>query len=253
MAVGRGEKVGEGSRSVPDERPTNASGLPVQELRQYYGVEGHEHGRTTEAVSEALREAIMDGVLAPSAWLREDELAAVFQVSRTPVREALRRLSDEGLAVKTAHHGTVVAPLSLEDILALYVVREDLEGLAARLAAGRRTPQLIARLEEVHEQMTASAEQGEIALMARQNLDFHRVLREAAGNPYLERFLTQVEHAVRRVPSTFTQAGRPDTVLAEHAAVIEALAAGDQEGAERAARQHMRRAREVRLRFLLGS
>jgi len=184
--------------------------------------------------------------------LREDELAAVFQVSRTPVREALRRLSDEGLAVKTAHHGTVVAPLTLEDILAIYVVREDLEGLAARLAAGRRRPGVVAALREIHGDMVVTATSGDVARMSRQNLAFHRVLREAAGNPYLERFLTQVEHAVRRVPSTFTHPGRPQSVLEEHAVLIDALARDDADGAEQAARTHMRSARAVRLAFLLG-
>lgn len=227
--------------------------LPLEKLREYYSVGSHARGRTTEAVSDALREAILDGLLPPSAWLREDELAAAFDVSRTPVREALRRLSDEGLAVKTAHHGTVVAPLSLEDILALYVVREDLEGLAARLAASRRPAGLLLGLREIHAEMAGTAERGEVGEMARQNLAFHRLLREAAGNPYLERFLTQVEHAVRRVPSTFTHPGRPESVLVEHAALLDALESGDAEAAERVARHHMRRAREVRLRSLLGA
>lgn len=206
-------------------------------------------------MTDALREAILDGALAPSTWLREDELAETFGVSRTPVREALRRLSDEGLAVKTAHHGTVVAPLSLEDILALYVVRENLEGLAARLAATRRPPGLVGRLEAIHARMceTAGTRNSETVLV-RQNLEFHRVLREAAGNPYLERFLAQVEHAVRRLPgSTYAQPGRTEETLAEHAAIIASVATGDAVAAERSAKNHMLRAREIRLSVMLGT
>jgi DNA-binding GntR family transcriptional regulator len=226
--------------------------LPAEVLRRSFAG-AHPRGRTTEAVTDALREAILDGSLHPSTWLREDELAAAFQVSRTPVREALRRLADEGLAVKTVHSGTVVAPLSLDDVLALYVVRVDLEGLAARLAATRRPADLLERLEQVHAEMQRSVADGEVDRLAAQNLAFHRLLREAADNPYLERFLTQVEHAVRRVPSTFTIAGRAEQVLHEHDAVLSAIRDGDGEAAERAAKEHMRQAREVRLRSVLGS
>lgn len=233
-------------------RSADAAGAPPSTIAEYF-VGTPSRGHTTEAVTDALREAILDGVLPPSAWLREDELASTFNVSRTPVREALRRLSDEGLAVKTAHHGTVVAPMSLEDILALYVVRADLEGLATRLATARFPSGMVERLDAVHGQMRTLARGADPSGLAQLNLDFHRVIREAAGNPYLERFLTQVEHAVRRVPTTFSQPGRPAAVLEEHEAIIRAVRARDGETAERVAKEHMHRAREVRLSILLGS
>jgi len=75
----------------------------------------------------------------------------------------------------------------------------------------------------------------------------------AVRHRLLERFLTQVEHAVRRVPSTFTHPGRPQSVLAEHASLLAALESGDAEAAEVAARHHMQRARAVRLDSLLGT
>ena len=222
-------------------------------LRRYLPP-GTARGRTTDAVTDAMREAILDGVLAPSTWLREDHLSDAFEVSRTPVREALRRLADEGLAVKTAHHGTVVAPLSLEDVLALYVVRENLEGLAARLAAVRCPAGLVESLDHVGAQMAESAAAGDIPQLAQQNLRWHRAVREAAGNPYLTRFLTQVEHAVRRLPSsTYAQHGRPEEAATEHDAVVRAIEARDGTAAERAAKVHMQRAREIRLAVLLGT
>lgn len=226
--------------------------LPAEALRAYHDG-GAGHGNTTDAITNAMREAILDGVLGPSTWLREDELAAAFAVSRTPVREALRRLADEGLAVKTVYHGTVVAPLSFEDVLALYVVRIDLEGLAARLAATSRPAGLVERLEDIHRQMGKLAETGDATGLASANLEFHRLLRRAAANSYLERFLTQVEHAVRRVPSSFTAQDRHSEALAEHAAIIDAVRTGDADAAEAAAKHHMRRAREVRLRSVLGT
>ena len=219
-----------------------------------YLPDGLHRGRTTEAVTDALREAILDGVMPPNTWLREDELAKAFNVSRTPVREALRRLADEDLAVKTTNHGTVVAPLSLEDILALYVVRENLEGVAARLAALRSPPGLVAQLDEVGDRMRQAAEDGDVAALSRFNLEWHRALREGASNTYLDRFLAQVEHAVRRMPfSTLSHHGRAEEAVREHDAVTRAIERGDGDEAERLARAHMRRAREIRIAVLLGT
>ena len=223
------------------------------DLSGYLGPAATHRGRTTEAVTDALREAILDGVLPPNEWLREDEIAQSFKVSRTPVREALRRVADEGLAVKTANHGTVVAPLSLEDVLALYVVRENLEGLAARLGATRCPPGLVDTLDGIGRKMHEAAKTDDVSRLSRLNLDWHRALREATSNTYLDRFLGQVEHAVRRmVVSTYSHHGRVDEVLAEHDAVVRAIEARDGDAAEKAAKQHMHRAREIRLSLLLG-
>lgn len=232
---------------------------PLEPVREYLtGRPGR--GRTTEAVSEALREAILDGALAQSTWLREDEIANLLQVSRTPVREALRRMADEGLAIKIAHHGTVVAPMKLEDVLALYVVRENLEGLAARLAALQPQPGLVADLEAVQEEIaTLIAERDTVTLddakkMAALNLKFHGLIRESCGNLYLHRFLSQVEQAVRRLqPTTFVAPKRADEATAEHAAILAAIKAGDPAAAEESAKNHMRKARETRLSMLTGS
>ena len=226
---------------------------PAEGLRAYLR-EGAVRGRTTEDVTSALREAILDGFLSPSTWLRESDLAEAFKVSRTPIREALQRLADEGLAVKTAHHGAMVASLSLEDVLALYVVREDLEGLAARLAAVRCPPGLVDQLDEINSAMRDAVKQGDITVLAKLNLTWHRALRTGAANPYLERFLNQVEHAVRRLPATtLVHPGRSEEVLAEHDAIARAVQARDGDAAEREARAHMRRAREIRLAVLIGS
>jgi len=144
--------------------------------------------------------------------------------------------------------------LSLEDILALYVVRENLEGVAGRLAAVRCTSQLLDQMEVAQKRLVQAAARGNPAEMSRENLKFHRMLRTAAGNPYLERFLTQVEHAVRRLSaSTFTQQGRAEAVLAEHQAIIDAIRGGDGDAAEAAAKRHMREARTARFAMLLDS
>jgi DNA-binding GntR family transcriptional regulator len=210
-----------------------------------------ERGKATELVTDALREAIITGFLAPGTWLREDEVARDLGVSRTPVREAFRRLADEQLLVKTAHQGTMVAGISFQDVIALYAVRVHLEGTVARFAAERRTDALVAELRRLNAEMTAAAEQHDAEAMVHWNRLFHRALSDATGNLYLQRFMLQIENAVRRLPSTtYSSPARQQTVLAEHEAIIEAIDAGDPGRASDAAMHHMSRAREVRLTLI---
>ncbi len=232
--------------------PQPAEASVVSGLRTYLDATPV-HGSTTDAVTDALREAILAGALPPSTWLREDDLARQLQVSRTPVREALRRLSDEQLTVRAAHRGTLVAPMSLDDLLAVYAVRETLEGLAARMTALRQPAGTVEALAGVHHRMVAAAEIDDVAALEHLNLQFHRLLREGSGNSYLDRFLTQVEHAVRRFGrSTYATPGRTSSALEEHSGIMEAIAAADSDLAAARAAEHMRRAREVRIQAILG-
>src|SRR5690606_20658249 len=113
-----------------------------------------QRGDTVGQITTAIREAVLQGVLPAGTWLREDDLAAALQVSRTPVREALRTLGDEGLLERTANRGSVVARMSFDELASVYAMRESLEGLAARSAAARTTPELVARLMLLHEKMS---------------------------------------------------------------------------------------------------
>lgn len=211
-----------------------------------------DHGNTTDAVHQALREAILSGVLAPPTWLREDELATAMRVSRTPIREALRRLSDEGLTQHVANRGSVVIPVTIDEVLAVYAVRESLEGLAARSAAARRPAGLVDELRRIHHEMSEILD-GDPHAMSELSFEFHAAIREAAGNPYLSRFLAHCEQVVRRFGrNTFTRPGRPEIALAEHYGLLEAIASGDGDLAEQRATEHMRQAREVHVTELLS-
>lgn len=231
--------------------PSRSAGSDGSRLGDY--LEGlPRHGHTTDRVTRVLREAILDGVLAPSTWLREAELAKELSVSRTPVREALRRLSVEGLVNITAHQGAMVARMAIEDVLEVYVVREVLEGLAGRLAARHRSQRHLDGLEDLIARMRRAAEGQAYPELTRLNLAFHKVIREASGNDYVDRFLTQVEHAVRRFGrTTFEAPGRAQEAVEEHARILEAIAAGDAEAAEKLATEHMRRARQLRIQMLI--
>jgi DNA-binding GntR family transcriptional regulator len=231
----------------PDGRTTR----PTGELAHYL-VNTPGRGSTADAVTDALREAILDGLIPASTWLREEDLAAELRVSRTPVREAIRRLTSEGLAIRIPNQGTQIAPMALEDILAVYTVRENLEGLAARVAAQRAGESLRGRLRDVHGRFQVAVKAGDAATVSELNLEFHRTIREATGNQYLERFLTLVEHAVRRFGhSTFENPRRMEATVHEHEAILNAIVSGSAEDAEVHARSHMRRAREARLEAFL--
>jgi DNA-binding GntR family transcriptional regulator len=209
-------------------------------------------GRTADGVAAILREAILDGVLEPGAWLREAELARELQVSRTPIRDAFRTLASEGFLITNANHGAAVAAMTSDDIIELYTLREALEGLAARLAARRASRPTLAELERLLSEMTRAGDESRWDDLAQLNLAFHKVIRAAASNRYLDRSLTDVDNAVRRFRHTTCELpGRVDESLAEHVQLAQAIAAGEPATAERVARGHMLRLAELRIRMLL--
>ena len=170
---------------------TGESGKPARRLAGYLE-KVPSRGSMADVVSDALREAILDGTIPPSSWLREEDLAAEMQVSRTPIREAIRRLTIEGLAIRVPNQGTQVASVSMEDILAVYAVRESLEGLAARLAAQRGKAELHEELRTLQKSYAAAAAAHDSVRIYEVNLEFHRAIREASNNQYLDNFLTLV-------------------------------------------------------------
>ena len=208
--------------------------------------------RAADTVRETLREAILDGHLAPDTWLREEEVAQELGVSRTPVREAFQQLAAIDLIELHPHHGAVVARLTTEDILAIYVVREALEGVSARLAASRARPDQYQELLDILALMEAAAEVNDAERLADLNLRFHAELRGIANNRYLDRLLTQVEHAVRRFGrTTYAYKGRAQESITEHRDIVQAIIAGDPERAEALALHHMRQARQLRMQMLI--
>lgn len=209
-------------------------------------------GSMPDAVADILREAILDGVLEPGAWLREAEVSSELQVSRTPVRDAFRILAAEGLLTIKANQGAIVSPTTSDDILELYVMREVLEALAARLAARRAPERCMEEFARLLPMMKRAAEENNIAELYRLNFTFHTIIREAAGNRYLQRSLAQLQNAARRFPDpTMTLPGRTEESIQEHVSLAEAISGGDVEAAEELAGRHMRRLSELRIRMLL--
>jgi DNA-binding GntR family transcriptional regulator len=199
-----------------------------------------------ERVYMILREAIVDGTLASGAKLSERTLAASLMVSPQPVREALRRLEAEGLAESRPRSGTWVAELSDDRLIEMGRIRAELEGLAAGIAAKRRSPvdqmALQARLIAVH---TASASGDEEAL-AIANAALHDCIHAIAGNKLLTRSLQALKayHLIstRRILVKENQIAQS---LGEHTAITSAIVAGDVETAERLMRAHTLRSIKV--------
>jgi DNA-binding GntR family transcriptional regulator len=214
---------------------------------------GLERSAAADAVYDALREAIVGKRLLPGDRLAEEQLARQFGVSRTPVREALLRLETEQFAARVARRGLVVRPIPEAEVLEVYAVRAALDGLAATLAAEHATPPDRARLRWINQQIGDAANASDFATMADLNIQLHEAICEAAHNGMLLHFMRQIHDWVRRfgeADTTFSRPGRAHEAVAEHETMFDAIDAGDGELAGRLAREHMNRAREVRIAML---
>lgn len=158
------------------------------------------------------------------------------------------RLESENLAARNRRSGLVVADVSAEQILEIYVIREALDGIAARQAAHYHSPADIAALERINEQMARAAAEGAYTRMATLNVEFHTALARASRNQMLQRFVDQVHQAVRRFTrTTFAEPDRAQEAVEEHRMIIKAVRAQDEEAAEASARRHMHNALNVRM------
>ena len=222
---------------------------PETAVRRLYG-RYNGGGSAADGIHDTIAEAIVSRAL-PAGWrLREENLASIFAVSRTPVREALMRLESERLVTRSRRSGLVVADVSAEQVLELYVIREALDGVAARQAARYHAPVDIATLEEINVRMQIAADADDFSRMAELNVDFHTALARASRNEMLQQFVAQVNQAVRRYRgTTFAQPGRAREAILEHEQIIEALRGQDEQRAEEAARRHMRHALLIRLQM----
>jgi len=195
---------------------------------------------------ELVLEAIDNGVYQPGDRLVESELADRFGVSRTPVREALQRLETQAILVRDGR-SMVVASLDHDQLGELYAVRAQLEGLAAQLAAQHAAPEEIRILQDMVAQDAALVD--DPAGLARANRRFHRQIHLASHNRYLIRQLESVHRTMALLTTTSLAAeGRGVDALAEHAAIVEAIANRDKNSADIALRDHISKAYETRLK-----
>ena len=192
-------------------------------------------------------EAIDTGVYRPGDRLVESELAERFGVSRTPIREALQRLETQSMLSRDGR-SLIVASLDHNQLAELYVVRAELEGLAARLAAHHATPEEVHVLRAMLEADRALA--GDPAALARANRRFHKQLHLASHNRFLVQQLDLVYRSMALLATTSLSAsGRGTATLTEHDAIVQAIELQDPDRAYAALRTHISRAFETRLKL----
>jgi DNA-binding GntR family transcriptional regulator len=193
-----------------------------------------------------VKQAILDRGLSPGESLVETALADRFGVSRTPIREALQRLEQDGL-VERGDRGLVVRDVSPEEILDIYEARIALEGTAARLAADRRTNLDIVQIRRQLAAMSEVEKRDELR-MAETNRGFHAAVWLASHNPSLLDLFNRIDQHLARYPvTTLSHPGRWETAIAEHADLLDAIERRDGVNAEKLAVHHFTEARDIRL------
>ncbi|GAA6756201.1 GntR family transcriptional regulator [Thermus thalpophilus] len=198
--------------------------------------------RTTEVhqAYQALREAILKGELLPGQRLVEKDLAERFGLGRAAIRTALAKLEQDGLVESAPYRGAWVRAISEEEAVEVLEARMALECLAVRYAARRARPEEVARLREILEAMRGRLAQGDLLGMSELNAAFHRALVEASRHQTAKRLIEALRaQGVRHQYRTVLVPGRSQRSLEEHARILEAVAARDEEGAERAMREHL--------------
>jgi len=206
---------------------------------------GYDH--LSQQAYERVRSMITEGQYPPSEVIREIELVRHFQMSRTPVREALHRLEGEGLIRRTTSGGFVAVELGRKELIDIYQVREVLVGLAARLAAQYRTRIDIAHLEEENDAIDRACAFGEVEDADNRVRAFYHALAAASGNDILRKMLGRLTDFFRYRALSVTHPEWRDQLSARHRNLIDAIAKQDTARAERAGRELVSTSLEIRL------
>jgi DNA-binding GntR family transcriptional regulator len=202
---------------------------------------------------DALRGAIVRGDIAPDARLVESDISAAFAMSRGAVRTALIRLEQDGLIVREPHRGARVRRVGDDEAVEILQARAVLEGLAVRQAADRVDDAGVLRLRECLARHQALLESGDLLGASDANADLHATILELSGHATAQRLIQSLNaQTVRYQYRTILIPGRPAASVAEHAAIVEAVSAGDPTAAEAAMRSHLFNVAEAIRRGLPG-
>jgi len=246
-------ETSQGSRRVPARQAKRKAKSPARNprSRRIAGqgeADPFKGGSRADFVYQQMRQAMRDGRFRQGDRVREEDVARLLGVSRTPVREALRQLQSDGLLNVTFGRGLGVVALDRSQVLELYAMRELLEGAAARLAAQHATPAEIAHMEHLLASFRRTRDPEQHAQI---NRALHVAICDAAHNRYMLQSLNQLSDALALLRgTTFSVSGRARTADLEHRAIVDAIAAGNSDLAETAARAHIRQAQVLRLQML---
>ncbi|KJS15719.1 MAG: GntR family transcriptional regulator [Peptococcaceae bacterium BRH_c4b] len=204
-----------------------------------------------EMVFESMREAIIQGRLKPGERLMEIQLADEMGVSRTPIREAIRKLELEGFVVMVPRKGAFVAGISVKDIVDVFEVRAALEALAAGLAAERITPDELEELERSLVAISEVSSKDDIDAIVETDTSFHELIYKASRNERLFQIVIHLKEQIQRFRTTsLSQPGRSKDALEEHRKMVEAISDRNVELAQNLARDHIENAEQSMLNAL---
>lgn len=193
-----------------------------------------------DVVFNTLREAILRGDLQPGERLMELQLASQLGVSRTPIREAIRMLEQEGLAVTMPRKGAEVAKMTLKGMEDVLEIRGALDELASQLACERITEEQLERLETRKQEFEKSLPSGDVKLIAEADVNFHDIIYEATGNPKLVNLLNNLREQIYRYRVEYIKDAKNHPVLIqEHEAIYQSLKNRNKEDAVVSIREHV--------------
>jgi DNA-binding GntR family transcriptional regulator len=242
---------------MPADRGLRAVVVIRDDLADAIGHDGAE-APLSDQIAAAIHRKILTGEFPVGTWLRHASLAEMFGISRTPVREALRVLSVQGIVTIVPNRGARVNGHSSHDVLEIGVVRAELEGLAAELAAERIDNNQMDRLEDALQSFqevlaSDSTSKDLAALWVAANDQFHAVILEAAGNKHL---MTSIKELRRKLPHNLSYGGYQGNSrllkknVAEHTEIADALKAQDGVKARRLMTAHIRASNEATARWV---
>jgi len=193
----------------------------------------------SERVHDAVLEAICSGELKAGTRLTQEELAQKFGVSRQPVLQAMMLLRREGFLIEAGRKGVQVAPLDMQQVRNLYVVRAALDGAAARLAAANYTRELAHRGRLLLDVGRRAGASGNVPAAIEADIDFHLFVYEASGNPLIgETAQPHWQHLRRVMAAALSETDLRVSVWDEHEGILRALEAGQVDEAEALCRGH---------------
>jgi len=201
-------------------------------------IEGYE--LLSQKVYQVLKKEIVRGILEPGSRLSENKLAKEMHVSRTPIREAIRKLTAEGLVKTSPNKRMTVSKVSLVDMKEVLLVRGALEGLAASIAAKRISSQEIDKLEKIVTQMSLHAAKEHLSSYCEVDDKFHDLILDVCGNKWIIKVRENLSNFIYRYRfKSLSVLGRIKCSLEEHRAIMESLKKHDSEEANKLSQIHM--------------
>ena len=216
----------------------------------FNGLNHTEYKGKTEIVYEQIRTAILDGLIRPGDKVETDAIATAFNVSRMPVREAIKRLQLEGWVDVKPHKEVRVASVTKDQIRDVFSVRAMLESLAARESAEKISDDEIGLLWQAYRDMEKLVQSGDTIGQVAKNREFHEIIHRVSGNKVLQSIASNLFDSIERYRLQFLSIPQsPNEVLREHRQLIEAIESHDRDRAELLMRRHIENTGRIMLSY----